>query len=461
MPGECSGALPVWPGPGQVKIPRPAQMAYFRFGVPDMALNRFQDFLWGLIAPLRRRRGERLLLDEALRTLMGSRGEVSTAVAAREVLDSYKEAPIDDKLAFFRNLEQNFNADFETVKAAWEDYEQEPSSANLSRLSRQAEPRRLALLRRLHQTPNATHDLVAMRAELLDLLPRNPELRTVDEEFQQVLSSWFGRGFLVLRKIDWSTSAAILERIIRYEAVHEILDWQALRKRIQPANRCCYAFFHPSLTDEPLIFVEVALTAGIPSGINEILENGAREEADFTTAVFYSISNCQPGLKRISFGNFLIKQVVLELRAAHPSIETFVTLSPVPGFGKWLESGDGDGEDAALLELRSTGRERFAAPETAVGHEELLRRLVFGFLLSKRRGMYPLDPVARFHFGNGASLHRVVTGADLSDNGWRQSRGVMVNYLYDQAQIESNHEQYIQDGTVRFSDRLKSLRIRD
>ena len=439
-------------------------MAYLGNGIADMALNRFQEFLWGLIAPLRRHKGERMLLDEALQTLMGSRGEVSTAVAAREVLDSYREAAEDDKLAFFRNLEQNFNADFETVQAAWQAYAAEPSGANLSQLSRQAEPRRLALLRRLHQTPNATHDLVAMRADLLALLPRNPELKTLDQEFEQVLSTWFGRGFLVLRKIDWSTSAAILERIIRYEAVHEILDWDALRSRIEPENRCCYAFFHPSLSDEPLIFVEVALTRKIPSGIGEILENGATVDAeagDFTTAVFYSISNCQPGLKRISFGNFLIKQVVLELQAAHPAIDTFVTLSPVPGFVHWLESEDeNDAADPALLALKQDCRSTVASPDDAAENADLLRRTVFNYLLRKRRGMYPFDPVARFHLGNGASLHWVITGADLSDNGWRNSRGVMVNYLYDQGRIEANHEQYIADGSVQFGDRLKALQLR-
>lgn len=433
-----------------------------RYGIPDMALGRFQDFLWGLVSPLRRRTGERLQLDEALHTLMGSRGEVSTAVAAREVLDSYSEAGEEDKLAFFRNLEQNFNAEFDEVRAAWQAYESDPSSANLSRLSRQAEPRRLALLRRLHQTPNATHDLVAMRADLLRLIRRHQELKTLDDDFEQVLSSWFGRGFLLLREIDWSTSAAVLERIIRYEAVHEIRDWEDLRSRIEPENRCCYAFFHPSLTDEPLIFVAVALTTGIPESIGEILDSENAPGTDngkFTTAVFYSISNCQPGLKKISFGNFLIKQVVQELQAAHPSIETFVTLSPVPGFGKWLNR-DESGEDEKLHELKKEFDEMVSDRHSATEHSELLRKLVFNYLLLKRRGSYPADPVARFHLGNGASLHRVNNDADLSDNGWRQSRGVMVNYLYDQTRIESNHEQYISDGKVRFSDKLKALQLR-
>ena len=438
-------------------------MAYLRLGIPDMALGRFQDFLWGLISPLRRRGGERLLLDEALHTLMGSRGEVSTAVTAREVLDSYTEAPEEDKLAFFRNLERNFNADFETVRAAWRAYEHEPSSENLSRLSRQAEPRRLALLRRLHQTPNSTHDLVAMRADLLRLIKNHRELEALDQDFEQVLSSWFSRDFLMLREIDWSTSAAILERIIRYEAVHEIRDWEDLRSRIEPENRCCYAFFHPSLTDEPLIFVEVALTNEVPGGIGEILDSDASAapvNGDFTTAVFYSISNCQPGLKRISFGNFLIKQVVQELQAAHPSIETFVTLSPVPGLGKWLEREE-DETDEALAELKSECREKVSDRESAAEQDELLRKLAFNFLLRKRRGSFPADSVARFHLGNGASLYRVNAGANRSDKGWRQSRGVMVNYLYDQKRIEANHEQYSNDGRVLFHDRLKPLQIRN
>lgn len=428
-----------------------------------MALGRFQDFLWGLISPLRRRGGERLLLDEALQTLMGSRGEVSTAVAAREVLDSYNEASEEAKLAFFRNLEQNFNADFEDVKAAWLAYENEPTSENLSRLSRRAEPSRLALLRRLHQTPNSTHDLVAMRADLLRLIKQHGELEALDRDFEQVLSSWFSRDFLLLREIDWSTSAAILERIIRYEAVHEIRDWEDLRSRIEPENRCCFAFFHPSLTDEPLIFVEVALTDEVPTAIDEILRGGkpaAPVNGDFTTAVFYSISNCQPGLKRISFGNFLIKQVVQELQAAHPSIETFVTLSPVPGLGKWLER-DEDGVDIALAELKSEYREKVDDLASAAKHEELSRKLAFNFLLRQRQGIFPADSVARFHLGNGASLIRVNADANRSEKGWRQSRGVMVNYLYDQKQIEANHEQYSNDGRVLFHDRLKPLQIKN
>ena len=243
----------------------------------------------------------------------------------------------------------------------------------------------------------------------------------------------------MLREIDWSTSVAILERIIRYEAVHEIRDWEDLPSRIEPENRCCYAFFHPSLADEPLIFVEVALTNEIPSGIGEILGGGASAppvNGDFTTAVFYSISNCQPGLKRISLGNFLIKQVVRELQVARPSIKIFVTLSPVPGLGKWLEREE-DETDETLAELKSEFREKVSDRESAAEQEELLRKLAFNFLLRKRRGSFPADSVARFHLGNGASLYRVNAGADRSDKGWRQSRGVMVNYLYDQKRSEA------------------------
>ncbi|MGB1848282.1 MAG: malonyl-CoA decarboxylase domain-containing protein, partial [Pseudohongiellaceae bacterium] len=244
-----------------------------------------------------------------------------------------------------------------------------------------------------------------------------------------------------------------------YEAVHAIKDWDDLRNRIDPPNRRCFAFFHPALIDEPLIFVEVALTNGIPNSINAILnepEPNSESHVKHDTAVFYSISNCQPGLNNISFGNLLIKQVVQELRAEFPSIKTFVTLSPVPGFNRWLKSDD----SANIAELQALKQEvagHGLADAADEAHQENIRKLVFNYLvLSKSRGK-PRDPVARFHLGNGATLHEVNAGADLSDNGMKQSRGTMVNYLYDLSSIESNHEQFALEGTVNFHPKLKPL----
>ena len=429
-----------------------------------MAFGRFQDFLGGLV---KRQRSlfsgsEQSSIDELVEKLMGSVGEVSGIVTARQVLDHYAELDGEHKQAFFENLERNFNADPELVKAAYEEYAENPSSANLNKLSRATVPQRNELLRRLNQTPGATHDLVAMRRDLLGLLAEHKELASVDEDFVRLFASWFGRSFLLLQNINWSTSAAILERIIRYEAVHAIKDWDDLRRRIDPPNRRCFAYFHPALVDEPLIFVEVALTQEIPGSINSILEEesgGAEELVEYKTAVFYSISNCQPGLRNISFGNFLIKQVVQELQSEFPSIKTFVTLSPIPGFSRWLEQ-DLETDPAALRELKDEVARLGTDPVVVTEHADEVKKCVLNYLLQVKRGKYPADLVARFHLGNGASIHKVHTGADLSEKGVRQARGAMVNYLYDLDSIETNHERYAIDGVIQFNDKLKTLLIK-
>ena len=424
-----------------------------------MSFSRFHDFLSGLV---KRQRGffsksESESVDDLLEKLMGSVGEVSGIVTARQVLDRYATLNSDEQLAFFHHLEQNFNADENQIKSAYANYVSTPSSSTLSDLSQVAEPLRQELLRRLNQTPGATHDLVAMRRNLLGFLKQHPVLSAVDEDFQRLFTSWFGRGFLQLQTINWSTSAAILERIIRYEAVHAIKDWDDLRNRIDPPNRRCFAFFHPALIDEPLIFVEVALTHGIPNRIDAILDGTETElHVNHDTAVFYSISNCQPGLNNISFGNLLIKQVVQELQAEFPSIKTFVTLSPVPGFNRWLASEDSQNTaelDALKKEIAGLSFAD-AADET---HQENIRKLAFNYLVLSKSRDKPRDPVARFHLGNGATLHEVIAGADFSDNGMKLSLGTMVNYLYDLSSIESNHEQFALEGTVNFHPKLKPL----
>lgn len=429
-----------------------------------MAFEKFQDFLTGLVKGQRNlfSKAEAASIDELLDKLMGTVGEVSGIVTARQVLDHYGALNTDEKLEFFKNLEQNFNANENLIRLAYDSYNKEPTSFNLNTLSKATEPLRHELLRRLNQTPGATHDLVAMRSDLLSFLKLHPELVAVDEDFQRLFTSWFGRGFLQLQTINWSTSAAILERIIRYEAVHAIKDWDDLRSRIDPPNRRCFAFFHPALVDEPLIFVEVALTREIPGSIDAILQEEPESnpfESNYKTAVFYSISNCQPGLRNISFGNFLIKQVVQELQAEFPSIKTFVTLSPIPGLGRWLES-DQAHESDELESLKQKIKALSPQESNADEYQEETRKLVFNYLVQVKKDKHPLDPVARFHLGNGASLHQINIGADYSEKGMGQSRGAMVNYLYDLSNIESHHEQFAVEGTVIFNDKLKSLLIK-
>ena len=277
-------------------------------------------------------------LEFLSRSLLSGRGEASGVALARQLLDRYASEPMPARIEFFRLLAQAFDPDIVTIGRAWDDYRQEASPTNLQSLLEAVEPPRQELFRRLNLAPGGTAALVSMREDLIKHGGKEPELRKVDDDFAHLFGSWFNRGFLIVRPIDWSTPADILERIIRYEAVHEIQGWDDLRRRVQPSDRRCFAFFHPSLVDEPLIFVEVALTREIPASIQGLLaeEREVLPVGEATTAVFYSISNCQPGLRGVSFGNFLIKQVVEELSRELPSLTTFVTLSPVPGFAAWV-----------------------------------------------------------------------------------------------------------------------------
>jgi malonyl-CoA decarboxylase len=430
-----------------------------------MAFKKFQDFLGSLVKRQRKLffiGNEHDSIDELLKKLMGTVGEVSGIVTARQVLDHYSALENELKLEFFKSLERNFNAEERLVEKAFEKYKKNPSSANLNALSKVAEPQRHELLRRLNSTPDATHNLVSMRKDLLGYLKAHPELQSVDDDFVRLFSSWFGRGFLVLQTINWSTSAAILDRIIRYEAVHEIKDWDDLRSRIEPSNRRCFAFFHPALANEPLIFVEVALTKEIPNSIDSILQDrdvGDNEVAEYKTATFYSISNCQPGLKNISFGNFLIKQVVQELQVEFPSITKFVTLSPIPGFHEWLNAPNSS-KGAELADLTEEIKRLPLSADVVESNGEVIKKGAFNYLLKAKKGKYPLDPVARFHLGNGASIHQLNEGADLSEKGISQSRGTMVNYLYDLNHIEENHEVYATEGGIKYSDKLKPLIVK-
>src|ERR1700737_2387963 len=281
-------------------------------------------------------------LIELCEALLSGRGEASGTAMAREVLDRYHHLDEAGRLSFFETLTRDFGPDWEKLAEAIESWRARPSDEDASDLHFASEPRRQELIRRLNRAPGGTSELVSMRADLLRAMKGHKELAALDRDVAHLLSSWFNRGFLVLRRIDWSTPANILEKIIRYEAVHEIRDWNDLRRRIDPADRHCYAFFHPALVDEPLIFVEVALTESIPGAIAPLLAEDRQpvpiERA--RTAVFYSISNTQRGLGGVSFGSFLIKQVVEKLRRELPKGATFGTVSPVPNFMQWLREAN-------------------------------------------------------------------------------------------------------------------------
>ena len=302
-------------------------------------------------------------------------------------------------------------------------------------LSKAAEPGRQELLRRLNQPMGATAGIVAMRVDLLRILKDNPQLARTDHDFAHLLRSWFNRGFLVLKAINWDTPARILDKIVTYEAVHQINDLDDLRRRLYPPDRRCFAFFHPAMPDEPLIFVEVALTKAIPGSVTKLLSEGRTplEAEDAKVAVFYSISNCQKGLSGISFGNQLIKQVVAELSLAFPQLQDFVTLSPIPGLNRWLATQTDDPEHGHVA---TAILEKHAAPKD-------VRAMAARYLmLAKRDDGMPLDPVARFHLGNGAEIYNIHADADTSANGIAQSSGAMVNYLYDLSRTQRRHEDY-------------------
>jgi len=398
--------------------------------------------------------------------LLSSKGEATGVALAARILEGYGQLDNDGRRAFFDYLGTGYDPDPEAVAAAASAYAAEQSTEALAYLLEITEPRRHELLRRLNLAPNGTRQLVAMRADLLALYRDAPEFARIDADFRHMLSSWFNRGFLVMRHIDWDTPAAILEKIIAYEAVHEIDSWEELRRRIAPDDRRCFAFFHPSMPDEPLVFVEVALTRAIPGSIQDVLapERDQVTPGEATTAVFYSISNCQSGLKGVSFGAFLIKQVAEDLSRDLPKLDTFVTLSPAPGLARWLEAEakrDPDLPAARAMALAETPDWRSDEKREADLQALLLPLTAFYFAEAKRPGKdgnaQPPDPVARFHLGNGAELLDIHWLGDTSEKGLAQSFGIMVNYLYDLDKIEVNHEAYASEGKIAASRKVRNL----
>ncbi|MGQ3030118.1 MAG: malonyl-CoA decarboxylase [Ferrovibrionaceae bacterium] len=383
-------------------------------------------------------------LSLACETLLSSRGEASGTGRALAILDRWEALDDAGRLGFLKMLADRYGPDPQRLARAVDAWRADPGPLTMAALHEAAEPRRQELIRRLNLAPGGIATLVRMREELFRHQGDHPALDAVDADFVHLFSSWFNRGFLVLRRIDWTTPAHILEKIIQYEAVHEIAGWDDLRRRLAPADRRCFGFFHPQLPDEPLIFVEVALTRDIPATIAEVLAEDrtpiAAEQA--TTAVFYSISNCQKGLRAISFGNFLIKQVVEELRRDLPGLDTFVTLSPVPGFAAWVK-----GEEGRPAALDQPGWWRDEAVRAEV-EQALLPMAARYFVEARGRGGRVIDPVARFHLGNGARLERINFLGDLSPRGFKQAHGLMVNYLYRLPDIEKNHEAYAVQGKV-------------
>ncbi|MEO0367145.1 MAG: malonyl-CoA decarboxylase, partial [Pseudomonadota bacterium] len=389
--------------------------------------------------------------------MIESDGEYSSLLLADRILNAFENLSDEAQIDFFHLLNEKYDLNHEELKNLVDRYESTPDAPTLKKLIKAAEPTRQVLLRRMNLIPGGTPRLVKMREKLLVASRQYPELKKMDIDFRNLLNSWFNRGFLVLKHIDWTTPAHILEKIIAYEAVHAIGSWRELRARLEPSDRLCFAFFHPAMEDEPLVFVQVALTQDLPSRIDHVLDADREvlepEAAD--SAIFYSISNCHDGLGGVSFGNFLIKQVATTLQREFPHLKKFATLSPSPTFAGWVQKeAETDQTAAELLDRVNKSGDALQSLESQTDVAALACRY---YLQAKTPRQTPIDPVARFHLRNGARLERINPLADQSTKGIENSLGLMVNYVYDLARVEENHENYIHNHQVVHSPAIKKL----
>ena len=386
-------------------------------------------------------------VNELLKKITESRGEASALLYSEKLMEKIEHFDEKTLLEFFIMLAQEFDMNKDELSKSVNDYNLDSSGGNYQIMESNFQSKRIGLFKKLNSVERGTIRLVNIREKLLGFLKEHAELKKVDIDLTNLFENWFNRGFLVTHPINWDTSAKILDKIVQYEAVHEISSWLDLRNRLEPKDRRCYSFFHPTMEDEPLIFVEVALTSKVPSKIDEILDiNRVKTNPkDFTTAVFYSISNCQKGLKGISFGNFLLKQVVINLKEEFPSLNNFVTLSPVPSFVKWLNKNN------PTLSDKLVGKSSLIKFE-----KEILENAVEYLFNAKQKDGLPIDSVQRFHLSNGASLDKIHSLGDLSKRGISSSAGLMVNYRYEMNNLEKNHEKYFSRYNIASSKSLTS-----
>ena len=393
--------------------------------------------------------------------LISFKGVASGIAIAREITEIYSVFNTDQKLNFFKELNKKFSPNKEKVEIKIAEYLKEKNEKSLNELGTAVEGNRQELIRRLNMAPNGTPFLVSMREDLIKFLPINPELKTLDEDIRHLFKSWFNPGFLRLEKITWESKAAILEKIIKYEKVHQIKDMNDLKRRLQQEDRRFFAYFHPVLKDEPLIFVEVAFTKGIGNSIQEIVKPKTDNNSNYDTATFYSISNCQEGLMRVTLGNFLIKRVVFEIQEENPKIKNFGTLSPLPGFSDWFLSSSDEKLKDILKNYDITKLNFLRSSDLKIGEPKIIeektaiKKLVAHYLINEKINNKPLNPVSRFHLGNGASIYNIIINGNISDYGYKESFGIMVNYGYQLEKLEKIHEDFITKGIISYSDKIK------
>ena len=395
--------------------------------------------------------------------LISNKGAAFGITVARDITDLYHTLSPDNKLLFFKKINEKFKPDHNKVNSAIETYKREQNDKNLFKLFVTSEGQRRELFRRMNMSPNGISTIVSLREDLLQILNDNKDLKPLDNDLRELFKSWFNPGFLKLTKITWDTKAAVLEKIIQYERVHKIKDMNELKRRLGEDRRF-FSYFHPALDDEPIIFVQVALTNGLGKSIQEIMKPTTGNEKKYDTATFYSISNCQEGLTRVTLGNFLIKRVVYELQEELPNIKNFGTLSPIPGFRDWFTTLDegviqnilGKIPYSTVSFLKSSSLK--VGDGRIVSNKKAIIKLVAHYLMNeKNKKDLPINDVCRFHLGNGAIIEDIVINANVSEVGFNRSFGVMVNYLYELKNIEKNHEDYVNNKNIIISDKLKKL----
>ena len=395
--------------------------------------------------------------------LISNKGAAFGITVARDITDLYQTLSPDNKLLFFKKVNEKYKPSHTKVSEAIEIYKKTQTDTNLSKIFNVSEGKRRELFRRMNMSPNGISTIVSLREDLLNVLNENKDLQVLDDDLRELFKSWFNPGFLKLTKITWDTKAAILEKIMKYERVHKIKDMDELKRRLGEDRRF-FSYFHPALEDEPIIFVQVALTNGLGKSIQEIMKPRSEGDKKYDTATFYSISNCQEGLSRVTLGNFLIKRVVYELQEELPNIKNFGTLSPIVGFRDWFLTLEENKIKNILGKIPYENISFLKSKDLKIGdiritqNKDALIRLVAHYLVNeKNQKLLPANDVCRFHLGNGAIIDDIVVNANISDVGFNRSFGVMVNYLYELKSIEKNHEDYINNKKVIVSDKLKKF----
>ena len=393
--------------------------------------------------------------------LISHKGAAFGITVARDITELYQSLSPENKLLFFQKINEKYKPSFKKVNEAIENYTKSQNERTLSDLFKVSEGNRRELFRRMNMAPNGTAIIVALREDLLKILKSNMELSELDNDLRHLFRAWFNPGFLKLTKITWDTKAAVLEKIIKYERVHQIKDMNELKRRLGEDRRF-FSYFHPALEDEPIIFVQVALTKGLGKSIQELMKPSSNNQKEYDTATFYSISNCQEGLSRVTLGNFLIKRVVYEIQEELPDIKNFGTLSPIPGFANWCRGVEETKLKTILGKLNNEDISFLKSLDLKLGdsriikNKEAITKLVAHYIVNeKNKQGLPINDVSRFHLGNGAIVEDIIVNANISEQGFKRSYGVMVNYLYELKNIEKNHEDYINNHKVIVSDKIK------